>query len=130
MANGKFLAVAIASAAILAGGPAAAEGDPAAGKKLFKKHQCFVCHKLEPGKKAVGPSLAGMWGREAAAVDGFKYSEALKESGIVWNEETLDPWITDPKKMIKGSKMILAKPVKDEGDRKNLIAYLKEATSQ
>lgn len=130
MAPARFLAIAFASLALAAAGPAAA-GDAAAGKKLFKKHLCFGCHKLEPGKQAVGPSLAGIWGRQAGTVEGFKnYSKGLKESGIVWNEETLDKWLENPKAVIKKTKMLLAKPLKKAEDRANLIAYLKEVTSK
>ncbi|MEE9140360.1 MAG: c-type cytochrome [Alphaproteobacteria bacterium] len=107
---------------------ALAAGDPKAGAAVFKKHLCFACHRMEPGKHGVGPSLAGVWGREAAAVEGFKYSKALVDSGIVWTEENLDRWLTNPKAMVQGNKMILAKPVTDAGHRANLLAYLKEAT--
>ncbi|MEE9140404.1 MAG: c-type cytochrome [Alphaproteobacteria bacterium] len=129
MATGKFLALALASAALVAAGPAFA-GDADEGKKLFKKHLCFACHKLKPGKNGVGPTLAGVWGQEAANADGFKYTKALSESGIVWNEETMDEWVQNPKAMVKGTKMILAKPVKNAEDRADLISYLEEATSE
>jgi cytochrome c2 len=107
---------------------ALAAGDPKAGAAVFKKHLCFACHKVKPGKHGVGPSLAGVWGREAAAAEGFKYSKALVDSGIVWTEENLDRWVTNPKAMVQGNKMILAKPVTNAGHRANLLAYLKEAT--
>ena len=104
-------------------------GDPAAGKTVFKKHLCFACHKLDPGKHGAGPSLAGFWGKPAGTIDGFSYSDALKESGIVWDAKELDPWLLNPKKMVGGTKMILAKPVKSAADRANLIAYLKQVAS-
>ncbi len=131
MTTGKFLALAFVFAALVAGGPALAEGDAANGAKVFKKNLCFGCHKLKPGKHGVGPSLAGVWGREAGKAEGFKkYSKELKESGIVWNEETIDQWVQNPKAMVKKTKMLLPKPVKDEQARADLIAYLKEATSE
>jgi cytochrome c len=131
MIRGKFLALVLVSAALVASGPALAGGDPAEGEKVFKKHLCFGCHKLEPGKNAVGPSLAGFWGREAGKAEGFKnYSKELKESGIVWNEETIDQWVQNPKAMVEKTKMLLPKPVKDEQARADLIAYLKQETSE
>lgn len=128
MPKGNFLVLALAAAAFLAAGPAAA-GDPEAGEKVFKKHLCFSCHSLKEGQHRIGPSLYNIMGREAGTVEGFKnYSDGLKESGIVWNEETLKEWVANPKGMVKDTKMLLAKPVKDEQAADDLIAYLKEAS--
>lgn len=101
------------------------EGNPALGEKVFKK--CKACHSLEDGKNKIGPTLYGIFGREAGAVDGYKYSAALKESGVVWSEETIDQYIEKPKAFIKGTKMAFP-GLKKEDDRKNLVAYLKGAT--
>jgi len=100
-------------------------GDVKKGKKGFKK--CKACHTLVAGKNKVGPSLAGIFGRTSGTVEGFKYSAAMKDAGIVWNEETLDAFLTKPKKYIKGTKMAFP-GLKKEAKRKDLIAYLKEAT--
>jgi cytochrome c2 len=100
-------------------------GDPAAGEKVFKAHLCFGCHRLEPGQNAAGPSLAGVYGKKAGTVPGFAYSDALKNSGIVWNDETLNRWVEGPKAVVEGTKMVLAKPVTDAKDRADLIAFLK-----
>ncbi|MBN4016661.1 cytochrome c family protein [Rhodospirillaceae bacterium AH-315-P19] len=100
-------------------------GDVKKGKKGFKK--CKACHTLVVGKNKVGPSLAGIFGRTSGTVEGFKYSSAMKDAGIVWNEETLDAFLTKPKKYIKGTKMAFP-GLKKEAKRKDLIAYLKEAT--
>lgn len=128
-ATGAATEAATASKAMSeAAAPTLSAGDAEAGKAVFKKHLCFGCHKLKPGKHGVGPSLAGVVGRKAGEAEGYKYSKALKESGIVWNEENLDKWLQGPKKMVKGTKMILAKPVKDAKDRADLIAYLKKAS--
>ena len=99
-------------------------GDVKKGKKVFKK--CKACHTLVVGKNKVGPSLAGIFGRTSGTVEGFKYSAAMKDAGIVWNEETLDAFLAKPKKYMKGTKMAFP-GLKKEAKRKNLISYLKEA---
>jgi cytochrome c len=77
----------------------------------------------------VGPHLVGLMGRKAGSVDGFSYSDAMKNSGITWDEESLANYLKDPKGAIAGNKMAFA-GVKKEDDLKNLIAYLKEETSK
>ena len=93
------------------------------GKKKAKK--CLACHVIgEKGGKA-GPSLNGVVGRKSGAVEGFAYSEALKASGLTWDEATLDKWISDwAKKLVPGTAMLF-KGVKKEKQRKAIIAYLK-----
>lgn len=95
--------------------------DADAGKKVF--NACRACHSVEPGQNKIGPSLAGVVGREAGAVEGFNYSEAMKSSGVVWDEENLAKYLTDPKGFIPGNKMIFV-GVKKEDALANLIAYL------
>ncbi len=118
-----WLVAIFAAAAVGFGGAASAEGDAAAGEKVFKK--CAVCHSVEPGKNKVGPSLAGIVGRPAASIEGFKYSDAMKASGIVWTEDKLDPYLASPKKVVPGGKMAFP-GLKEEDDRKNVIEYLKQ----
>jgi cytochrome c len=112
---------------MLAAGPALADGDAAAGEKIFIK--CKTCHTLEAGKNKVGPSLAGLIGRKAGTAPDFNYSDAMKNSGITWDEASLNEYITDPKGRVPGNKMVFPGVKKDE-DRANLIAYLKQATAQ
>jgi len=99
-------------------------GDVDAGKKVFRK--CKVCHTLEEGgKNKIGPNLYGVVGRDAGTVDGFKYSKAMRECGIVWNEDTLRAYLTNPRKFIPGNKMAfpgLKKPEQIE----NVITYIIE----
>ena len=109
----------------LASQGAMAEGDPAKGEKVYKK--CKACHSLEAGKKKIGPSLNGIFGKAAGTTEGFKFSKAMKESGITWDEETIAAYLENPKKYIKGNRMAFP-GLKKESDRADIIAYLKEAT--
>ena len=120
-----ILAVALASALMVASASAIA-ADVKKGKKVFKK--CKVCHSIKEGKKhKQGPNLYGVFGRTSGTAEGFKkYSAAMKEAGIVWSEETIRAYITDPKGYIPKNKMAF-NGVKKEKDRDNLLAYLKEA---
>jgi cytochrome c len=95
-----------------------------AGEAVFKRY-CSVCHTVEAGKNKIGPSLAGILGRTAGSVPGYTYTEANKNSGVTWDEKNLDTYLSDPKKFIPGTKMLFA-GVKNDDDRKALIAYLKQ----
>jgi cytochrome c len=116
------LAVALA----LSAASALAEGDPAKGERVFAK--CKACHTLD-GKNRVGPTLAGVFGRTAGKVEGFKYSDAMAGSGVVWDEETIEKYLENPKEFVPGNKMIFP-GLKKEDDREDVIAYLKQATAQ
>ena len=105
------------------GTPPASAADLAAGEKVFKK--CLACHSLEAGKKKVGPSLHGIIGSPAAAMKGFKYSDAMKNSGLTWDEATLDSYLENPKAFLKGNRMAFP-GLKKPDDRENVIAYIKE----
>lgn len=116
-------AIVLGCALALAGGAMAA--DAAKGKKVFKK--CKACHSLKAGKKRIGPDLANLFGRKAGTVKGFRYSKAMKNSGITWNEKSLDKYLTKPRKFVKGTKMAFP-GLKKKADRDNLIAFLKESS--
>ena len=104
---------------------AQADGDAVKGKKVFAK--CMACHTTEAGKNKVGPTLHGLFGRKAGSVEGFTYSDAMKNAGITWSDAELDKYLTNPKKDIPGNKMAFPGLPKPD-DRANVIAYLKEAT--
>ena len=119
----KRTVLALALISVAAAGPAFA-GDAAKGKKVFNK--CKACHVLEGNKKKPGPSLEGLFGRPAGTHEGYKkYSKAMKNSGIVWDEETLRGYLAAPKKYIKGNKMAFP-GIKKQDQMDNLIAYLSE----
>ena len=121
----KILVVALAAAVpALAAAPAIAAGDAAKGEKVFRK--CKACHAVD-GKNKVGPHLDGVFGRAAAAVEGFSYSQAMKDSGVTWDEESLNKYLENPKDFVKGTKMIFA-GLKKEEDRADVIAYLQSVT--
>ena len=101
---------------------AQAEGDSAAGEKVFKK--CKACHVIDKEKNRLGPHLVGIIGRTSGSIDGFKYSKAMKESGLTWDEATLDAYLADPKGYLPKNKMAFP-GLKKEADRANVIAYLK-----
>ena len=87
--------------------------------------QCGGCHSYQPGRHVFGPSLAGVAGRRAGSVADFTYSDALKASGLTWNAATLDRWLTNPKKLVPGTKMRLW-GFSDERKIANLLAYLRQ----
>jgi cytochrome c len=98
--------------------------DAAAGEQVFKK--CFPCHSVGEGaKNKVGPELNGLDGRHSGTAPGYSYTDANKNSGIVWNEATFKEYITNPKAKIPGTKMIFPGLPK-ESDRNDLWAYLKQ----
>ena len=120
----KLILAALASAVLFAV-PAHAEGDAAAGEKVFAK--CKACHEVEKGVNKVGPTLKGVVGRKAASVEGYKYSEAMLAKGaegVVWDEATLTAYLPDPKGFVPKTKMAFAGLKKPE-DVANVIADLK-----
>lgn len=113
-------------AGIAMGAGAAQAADAAAGKDVFK--QCMACHTAEQGKNKVGPSLFGVVGRSAAAIDGFKYSKPMQEKaagGLTWTPDNLKAYITAPKEVVPGGTMAFA-GIKDAGKVDDLIAFLAE----
>ena len=91
------------------------------GARVF--NQCKACHSLDAGVNRVGPNLASLEGRVAGAVDGFRYSDALKNSGITWDADTLGAYLADPRGYIPGNRMAF-RGLRDEGQRMAVIEYL------
>lgn len=102
-------------------GAAYADGDAARGEARFQ--DCAACHKLEAGSNNVGPSLYRIFERKAAALEDFRYSPAMKRSGISWTPETLDKFIADPQAVVPANRMPYA-GMANPSDRADLIAYL------
>ena len=100
-------------------------GDAQRGAQVFI--QCKACHSLEAGKNMIGPSLHGLLGRRAGTVPGFAYSPAMKNANVVWNDDTLSRYLTDPKAFIPGDKMPFV-GIKDPSKLGDLLAYLNQAT--
>jgi cytochrome c len=95
-------------------------GDPVHGKELFAK-RCTGCHSLDEDRE--GPKLAGVYGRAAGSVQGFDYSAGLKKSGLVWNDASLEKWLSGPDQVVADTKMDFYVPKAEE--RRDLIAFFK-----
>ncbi|KZL02242.1 MULTISPECIES: cytochrome c family protein [unclassified Pseudovibrio] len=100
-------------------------GDVKAGKKVFKK--CKACHSVKEGQNKVGPSLHGVIGRQAAAVEGFKYSKVMASADVTWDTESLTEFLAKPKKFLPKNRMAFA-GLKKPADIENLLAYLDSAS--
>jgi len=105
--------------------PAHAEGDAARGEAHFR--ECAACHKLAAGANEVGPSLHGVFSRKAGELGDFRYSPAMKRSGVSWTPEALDKYLADPQAFIPANRMPYA-GMSNAADRADLIAYLQKAT--
>jgi len=118
----KYILVVIGMIIIILTVSIANTADTVKGKKVFKK--CVACHSLQEGKNKIGPSLYNLLGRKAGSVDGYKYSKAMKNSDVVWDEESLDKFLTKPRKFIKKTKMSF-RGIKKKSLRDDIISYLK-----
>lgn len=95
-----------------------------AGDRPVAFARCATCHQTEPGRNGVGPSLAGVYGAPAAHEPTYAYSRAMRESGLTWDEATLDAYIANPRQVVPGTKMAFA-GLPDPAERAAIIAYLK-----
>src|SRR6516165_9616039 len=122
----RLVSLAVAAFAVSLTPALAAEGNAARGERVFGA--CAACHSLEPNRNMTGPSLEALWNRQAGGLASFeRYSPALKSSGIVWQDNTLDEWLKDPQHFIPGNTMTFP-GIKDTRQRADLLAFLKDAT--
>ncbi|MEQ8166135.1 MAG: cytochrome c family protein, partial [Alphaproteobacteria bacterium] len=98
-------------------------GDPAAGERVFTR--CMACHRAGPGAQSVptGPTLNGVVDRPAGSLSDFTYSDAMANSGLVWDIETLMAFLEAPQQLVPGTRMAFP-GLPNEQDRANVIAYL------
>jgi len=112
----------LCAAGLIAGLPAAhADGDASHGKQLYAV-RCAICHSID--YNGVGPTHKNLVGRKAGSVQGYAYSDALKNSRVVWDEASLKQWLTEPEKFIPGQKMFISIP--NAQDRADIVAYLQQ----
>jgi cytochrome c len=120
----KFAIVVLVTSACLSSA-LAEQGDTSRGQQDFRA--CAPCHSLEPDRNTTGPSLANLWGRKSGGLSSFdRYSDALKSSGIIWDDCALDGWLTDPQRMVPDNEMPF-EGINDGGVRADLLAFLKDA---
>lgn len=103
----------------------AAGGDAENGKALFER-RCTGCHSLDQDKE--GPRLRGVFGRKAGSIATFNYSDSLKASTVVWNEDSLDRWLTDTESVVPDNDMTFH--VAKAGERTDIIQYLKAVSGK
>jgi cytochrome c len=119
-----LLCALLAAAHVAAASPALAEGTPIGdaghGKTLYQG--CQACHSIDDND--LGPRHRGVVGRRAGSVQDYLYSAALKNSGLTWDETTLDRWLTNPSALVPGTKMFFK--IDDAQARADIIAYLKQ----
>ncbi len=132
MTRQRFLPLFLGLALAVSAGQALAAGDAGKGEKVFKK--CKACHSLKAGKNKVGPSLAGIVGRKAGSAAKYKYSKSMKAAGakgLTWDEESLEKYLANPKTYLrdylgdKKAKSKMSFKLKKDGDRDNVVAFLK-----
>jgi cytochrome c len=125
----KKMGMAVVTLLGLSAMPAQAQsGDATRGQRVFNQ-QCRACHSLDKSGASTptGPNLHGVFGRKAGTVPGFEFSDAMKNSGIVWDDTTMAEYNRDPKGKVPGTKMVF-NGVKQAGQLADLVAYLKQAT--
>jgi cytochrome c len=124
MKSGIALAALTVGLALTWFAPARAQGDVAAGKVVFDQ-KCSTCHTMsaDPAHGLTGPNLMGVTARTAGTVAGWDFSPALRDSKLMWTDENLNKWLTDPEALVPGSKMLVKVPNRFE--REDVIAYIK-----
>lgn len=120
----RGLVILVGLAALGAAGAAHAQGDATKGERVFNK--CKACHELAQEKNKIGPHLVGVAGRPSASVEGFNYSDAMKQANLVWDDETLAQYLANPRGFIPGNKMAFA-GLRNEQEIADLLAFLHQA---
>jgi len=118
-AGGLFL-INTEAAQPMPGTEARNSGDPVHGKVLYQG--CAACHSID--ENDIGPKHRGVFGRHAGSIPDYRYSAALKNSGLIWDESMLDRWLTNPSALVPGTKMYFK--LDDAQSRADIIAYLRE----
>jgi len=113
----RWIVIALAAFSTFAG--TARAQDAEAGKQVFAA--CAPCHASD--QNGVGPKLGGILNRPAASIEGFRYSRAMKNSKIVWDEKSLDAYLAEPQKLVPGNVMPFS-GIAEAQKRSDLIAYL------
>lgn len=103
----------------------AAAGDSAGGEEAYN-NACRTCHSIKPGDNRLGPSLSGIVGKKAGGESGYQYSPSLKDSGVTFDEATLDKFITNPDGVVPGNNMKPYTGISDAALRAKIIAFLKD----
>lgn len=111
-----------ACAVLLAAQAFFVQADEKRGQRLYES-RCIGCHSLDENR--AGPAHRGVFGRKAGSAKGYEYSQALSRSGVVWDQKSLERWLTNPESLVPGQKMGFTVP--DQRDRADLIEYLKSA---
>jgi cytochrome c len=127
MRIGVIVALGIVAFAEPFGNVALADGDPAAGRRVWTR--CAACHLLNAsGNNTVGPNLYKIVGRKAGTVAKYEYKSKLKDATIVWTEDELEKFLKDPKPLVAGSAMQTFAGIPSEKEREDLIAYIKDVS--
>jgi len=126
MRDARLLGWLLAAAMVTGAAAAKAQGDPEKGERVFNK--CRACHVVDQKQNRVGPHLVDIFGRGAGSVEGFNYSDAMEESGIIWNEDTVAEYLAEPRGYIPGNRMAFP-GLRKEQEIADVLAYLREATA-
>ena len=114
------LATLLALPVMMCSGTSLAAGDPVHGETIYKS--CTACHA--PDKNGIGPRHRDVFGNKAGSVPDYQYSDALRNSQLIWDEDTLNRWLANPQSLVPGTKMFFL--VKNAQDRADVIEFLKE----
>ena len=115
----------LALAGLVVAGAAAAQDYP----QVAYNNHCRTCHSLDPGDNRLGPSLHGVIGREAGTLDGYRFSQSMAGSGVIWDEETLDAFIENPDAVVSGHGMRPYQGIADAAVRAAIIHALTEGAT-